>query len=197
MSNQDRERSRGASALAALLCALVAAGDTRAQSLDFCGCAGSANLVDFSSDDPTTWPAGSVLVNNVYTNCEDAIRVPLPPDGVLMFNSINVRQDARGCNLSLSFVNNAANTPVTLLVKGDVTIQSKGRINVSGFAGGDGSAGAAGAPGSPGPGGFAGGEGAYQIVNLAADGGTGVGPGGGGGGGASRARTPLPSVARS
>jgi len=190
MSNH-RERSRGAIALVALLCALLAAGNAGAQNLDFCGCAGIPNLVDFSSDDPATWPADSVLVNNVYESCEDAIRVPLPPDGVLMFNSIKVGPDARGCNVSLSFVNNAANTPVTLLVKGNVTIQSKGRINVSGFAGGDGSAGGAGVPGSPGPGGFAGGEGAYQIVNLAADGGTGVGPGGGAGGIASTHIAPI------
>jgi hypothetical protein len=192
MSNQRREQSRGAVALAALLCALVAVGDAGAQSFDFCGCAGSPNsLGNFSSADPSTWPPGTTLVNDFYGGCEDAIRVPLPADGVLVFDSITVVRDARGCNVSLSFVGNAANTAVTLLVKGDVTVQSQGRINASGLRAGDGSSGAAGAPGVGGPGGFAGGEGAYQIVNLGADGGTGVGPGGGVGGVASTHTPPL------
>ena len=194
MSNRDRERSRGVIALVAVLCTLLAAGDAGAQSFDFCGCEGSTNgLGSFSSSDPSTWPPGSTLVNNFYASCEDAIRIPLQPDGdgVLVFDSITVGLDARGCNLSMSFINNKANTPVTLLVKHDVTIQSGGRINVSGFPGGDGSAGAAGTPGGGGPGGFAGGDGAYQIVNLTADGGTGIGPGGGAGGIASTHIPPI------
>jgi hypothetical protein len=191
MSNRDRKRSRGALALVVVLSALLAAGNTRAQSSDFCGCAGSPNsLGSFSSGDPSTWPAGTTQMNDFYTGCEDALRVPVPADGVLVFDSIDVGPSSRGCNLSLSFVTNAANTPVTLLVKGNVTVRSNGRINVSALRGGDGSGGAAGSPGIGGPGGFAGGEGAYQIVNFGADGGSGVGPGGGTGGVASPRAAP-------
>jgi hypothetical protein len=132
------------------------------------------------SRDTTTWPANTVQRNDFFGGCEDAIEVPLPPDGVVVFDNIDMNgATIRGCNSNLTFSRNAANTPITILVKGNVTIRNSGRINVRGFAGGDGSSGAAGGPGLGGLGGFAGGEGAYQLVNFASIGGNGVGPGGG------------------
>lgn len=177
-----RTRTTIAATLTALL--LGAASVAEAQNTDFCGCAGSPNsLGAFVSFDQATWPAGTVQRNDFFGSCHDAIEVPLPPDGVVVFDSIDVnRTTSRGCNAHLTFSRNAANTPVTILVKGDVTIRNNGRITVNGFPGGAGTNGGAGQPGLGGLGGFAGGEGAYQIVNFANDGGSGVGPGGGIGG---------------
>jgi hypothetical protein len=178
---QERDRWNARSALAWTLVALFGAATASAQTTDFCGCAGSPNsLGAFVMTDTSTWPPGTVQRNDFFGGCEDGIEVPLPPDGVVVFDSIDVNgRSPRGCNANLTFSRNAANTPVTLLVKGDVTIRDSGRINVSGFPGGDASSGAAGPPGAGGLGGFAGGEGAYQIVNFATIGGNGIGPGGG------------------
>jgi hypothetical protein len=181
MQQQNRERSR--SGLALVLAALCAAGTAQAQTTDFCGCAGSPNsFKDFVSNDSATFPPGTDLapINDFFAGCQDAIRIPLPPDGVMVFDSFTVVGGSpRGCNLNVTFLRNAANTPATILVKGNVTIRSGGRINVSGFGGGFGTSGGAGGPGQGGTGGFAGGEGAYQIVNFATIGGNGIGPGGG------------------
>jgi len=178
---QERHRWSARNALAWILVALVGAGTASAQTTDYCGCAGSPNsLGAFVLNDTSTWPPGTVERDNFFAGCEDAVEVPLPPDGVVVFDSIDVTgRTARGCNGNLTFSRNAANTPVTLLVKGDVTIRDSGRINVSGFLGGDATSGAAGTPGAGGLGGFAGGEGAYQLVNFATVGGNGIGPGGG------------------
>lgn len=179
-------RSAIASALGALLlgASLIGSGAAEAQNTDFCGCAGNPDsLGAFVSFDQTTWPAGTVQRNDFFGGCQDAIEIPLPPDGVVVFDSIDVnRGTSRGCNAHLTFSRNAANTPVTILVKGDVTVRSNGRITVNGFPGGAGTNGGAGQPGLGGLGGFAGGEGAYEIVNFANIGGNGVGPGGGLGG---------------
>ncbi|HXH06874.1 MAG TPA: hypothetical protein VNI83_09825, partial [Vicinamibacterales bacterium] len=83
------------------------------------------------------------------------------------------------CHVEVAFGRNAANTPVTLLVKGDVTITSLGAFSVRGDNGVGGSFDAPGRGGLGGPGGFRGGDGAYQMVNLANNGGAGLGPGGG------------------
>jgi hypothetical protein len=178
---QERNRRSARNTLALILAALVGAGMASAQTTDFCGCAGSPqSLGAFVSNDPATWPAGTIgPQNDVFGGCEDRILLPMPADGVLVFDSMTFGADPRGCNLHVAFAGNAANTPVTLLVKGDLTITGNGRINVSGGGGGSGSPGGAGLPGGGGPGGFAGGEGAYQIVNFASTGGNGVGPGGG------------------
>jgi hypothetical protein len=175
-----------AAALGALLLGalLIGPAAAEAQNMDFCGCAGSPDsLGAFVSFDEATWPAGTVQRNDVFGGCQDAIEIPLPPDGVVVFDSIDVnRTTSRGCNAHVTFSRNAANTPVTVLVKGDVIVRSGGRITVSGFPGGRGTNGGAGQPGLGGVGGFAGGEGAYEIVNFANIGGNGVGPGGGLGG---------------
>lgn len=180
----DRQR-RGTArvALGLVLGALVSAGSALAQSTDFCGCAGSpGSLGNFATGDSGTWPPGTVARLEYFGSYADAVEVPLPPDGVLVFDSLTVNGLAgRGKYgpIALSFARNAANTPVTILVKGDVTIADNNRIRVGGLSGGPGTAGDAGGPGQGGPGGFAGGQGAYAIVNFAEIGGNGIGPGGG------------------
>lgn len=115
--------------------------------------------------------------------------IQLPPDGRLNYTTINIP-----AGVSITFLPNAANTPVYLLAQGDVTID--GSIDVSGKAG-DALRG-----GVPGPGGFAGG---MPGVNGGAPG-DGLGPGAGlagsadgsipGGGGAygTRGGTLCPSI---
>jgi hypothetical protein len=161
--------------------ALCTAGAAQAQNTDFCGCAGNPNsLGNFVSSNESSWPVGTFRRIDRFGGCEDAVEIPLPPDGVLVFDSFTVAGTTpRGCNTHVTFTPNAANTPVTILVKGNVTIGSSGRITVSGFPGGNGTNGGSGVPGLGGPGGFAGGEGAYQLANFASIGGNGVGPGGG------------------
>jgi hypothetical protein len=183
---QERNRRSWWSAIAVVLVAVFAAGTAGAQATtDICGCEGSASLGPIVvATGVTTLPPGSDItpIQNFFPGgCDDALRVPVTTvDGVMVFDSISISGNSpRGCRLHVTFTRNAGNTPVTLLVKGDVTIGSNGRINVSGFDGGSGSSGIAGSPGQGGAGGFAGGEGAYQVVNFAAIGGNGVGPGGG------------------
>lgn len=89
-------------------------------------------------------------------------------DGVLNFTTINVAS-----GVTVWFTRNVANTPVTLLATGNVTIS--GTIEVSGS-----SAPGWGRPGQGGPGGFDGGAGGDGLTVTV--GGTGLGPGGGGGG---------------
>jgi hypothetical protein len=81
--------------------------------------------------------------------------------------------------ITVKYTRNAANTPVTMLATGNVTIA--GTIDVSGDNGGPGASGAVLAPngGRGGPGGFDGGSGSNGQVGI--KGGDGLGPGGGGG----------------
>lgn len=164
--------------LAALL---LAAGDAGAQTaMDFCGCEGSPeSLGDFVSSDMATWPAGTVDLDN---GCYPNIRIPVPESGVLIFDSFTVSDRRTSCgnrDAGVTFLRNAANTPVTLLIRGDLVVERGDWISVTGGAGSNGSSGSNGVGGQGGPGGFAGGDGAYQLSNLASDGGAGVGPGGG------------------
>jgi len=187
---QERERRigrtlrLGAAIVAALL--LVAPGSSRAQpaaELDICGCAGSPDsLGDFNSNDDSTWPEGTIFVGS--STCNPVFRIPAPPDGVLVFDSFTIdRSTDVGCGVRTTvefiFLRNQANTPITLLVKGNFFLGSGDALTVSGGSGSNGTTGAAGVGGNGGAGGFAGGDGAYQVSNGAADGGAGVGPGGG------------------
>jgi hypothetical protein len=112
------------------------------------------------------------------------MEIPLPADGVMVFNSLNLveRPPYIGYGLTIRFVRNAANTPVTILVSGDVNIGPSVQLVVSGVDGVAGSTNALGQGGLGGPGGFRGGDGGYQLVNFGAIGGAGLGPGGGAGG---------------
>lgn len=102
--------------------------------------------------------------------------VQLPPDGIFNYTSVNIP-----AGVTITYIKNAANTPVTILVSGDATIA--GTINVSATQ----PAGIS-DPGIGGPGGYNGGRGGqpggntsnwvngYSGSNI---GRAGVGPGGG------------------
>jgi hypothetical protein len=98
--------------------------------------------------------------------------VPLSASGTFNFTTINVP-----AGVTVKFTRNAANTPVTLLATGAVTIA--GTIDVSGSAGLAGLLGTSVVQnaGAGGPGGFDGGNGTNALVTSA--GGSGLGPGGG------------------
>jgi len=104
-------------------------------------------------------------------------QLQVPPSGVFNFANVNIPS-----GVTVTFKNNATNTPVTILASGDVTIA--GTIDVDGNwstpvgASGDGNIGDDGLPGAGGPGGYAGGRGGAPGEV----GGTGLGPGGGTGG---------------
>jgi len=147
--------------------------------LDICGCEAAPSLGTFDTSDPTTYPPGTTVVSGFN------IIIPLPEDGILIFDAFSVTTNEFGGAVSVQFEPNAANTPVTVLVKGDATIGGSSSMTLGGQAGTPGSFGAAGVGGLGGPGGFRGGDAAFELVNLANDGGAGFGPGGGAAGTAS------------
>ena len=177
MTDRTQARARSLTLRAALVAAAIAASLSAPmlaqQVLDICGCANTPNLQPFDADVPSTYPPG--------TTATGTFTIPIPPDGVLRFSSFRF---VRCQGLTLS--RNAANTPVTLLVAGDVTIGSScgccHSLDLSGANGSGGNTAVAGVGGIGGPGGFRGGDGAYQGVNFQAIGGAGFGPGGGDGG---------------
>ena len=146
------------------------------QVLDICGCAGTPGLTAFNAGDPTTYPPGTSGCTGPCT--QGAITMALPPDGVLRFSSFTMNGF-----FSLSFFQNTANTPVTILVAGDVLIQSTigccNNVIVNGAAGSSGTASTAGVGGAGGNGGFRGGDGSALQINGFDVGGAGFGPGGG------------------
>lgn len=147
--------------------------------LDVCGCKNNpASLGNFDSKDTSTYPPGTT------SNAVNTMEIPLPADGVLVFNSINLveRPPYIGYGLTVRFIRNAGNTPVTLLVNGDVNIGQSVTLTVAGDDGASGSTNVLGKGGIGGPGGFRGGDGGYQLVNFGRIGGAGLGPGGGAGG---------------
>lgn len=139
------------------------------QALDICGCATIPGLKAFDSRDPATHPPGTIVTASTVT-------LPLPEDGVLKFSSFFARHHIR-------FGRNAANTPVTILVSGDVTLDNEfgccWALVVSGEPGRDGNSSIAGVGGLGGQGAFRGGDGANQTINGAAIAGAGFGAGGG------------------
>lgn len=111
-------------------------------------------------------------------------QIVLPPSGILQYTSINIPT-----GVTVTFKKNVLNTPVQLLVTGDVSIV--GSIDVRGGSGkasgtaGDGNQADDGIPGVGGPGGYDGGRGGKDDLQNRAEptrGGAGLGPGGGGGG---------------
>lgn len=167
---------RGRTLILAL--ALLPVAPTIAQeAADLCGCARDTALRPFNAGDPRTYPPGT-------TGCSAAcdagtIVLPLPPDGALRFSSFT----ADGA-FTIGFTPNAANTPATLLVSGDVTLRARtccGTLTVAGTPGTVGTAQAVGTGGPGGPGAWRGGRGHGQPLGLGAltPGGNGEGPGGG------------------
>jgi hypothetical protein len=115
---------------------------------------------------------GALGALNVTTNTT----LTTPPDGVFHYTTITIN-----AGVTLKFMRNAANTPITLLATGNVTIN--GIIDIAGtLAGGalNGATALFSNGGIGGPGGFDGGGGATGIASTT--GGNGLGPGGGGGG---------------
>jgi hypothetical protein len=94
------------------------------------------------------------------------IAVQVPPSGVFNYTTVTIPS-----GITVTYIRNANNTPVTILASGDVNID--GTISLDGQSGN-----AAGFAGQGGPGGFAGGP---AGINGSA-GSIGDGPGGGGGG---------------
>lgn len=94
--------------------------------------------------------------------------IPLPPDGRLEFTTINIP-----AGVEITFIRNAANTPVYLLASGDVVIDGKVDVSAEQAVTANGAAPFRGSFG--GPGGFNGGMPGVQG-NLP---GNGYGPGGG------------------
>jgi len=162
----------------ALVCLVAATTPALAQGVvDLCGCARDT-LNAFDASDPQTYPAGS-------TGCASACKsgtivLALPPDGVLRFS----RMVVDGA-FTISFRPNSANSPVTLLVAGDVLLRGStccGTLTVAGSSGAAATvARGVGVGGNGGPGAFRGGRGHGQPVGIGAltPGGNGEGPGGG------------------
>ena len=110
--------------------------------------------------------------------------VQLPPNGVLNYRGVNIP-----VGVTVRFKRNATNTPVTMLVAGDVVIA--GTINLDGEAApptgrvqGNDDFLDDGLPGKGGAGGFDGGHGGLPASSQCV-GSRGLGPGGGGGGSSS------------
>ncbi len=101
--------------------------------------------------------SGSTGVDGDF-NPPVTIEVPLPPSGVFNFRSVNIP-----LGVPVTFSRNATNTPIVMLVQGDVTVA--GTIDISGKPGadvgpaGDGNRADDGTPGQGGPGGLDGGYG--------------------------------------
>src|SRR5262245_12588668 len=145
-----------------------------AQQIDICGCKNNpGNLGTFDTLNQATWPPGTL-------SAVRSIQIPLPADGVMVFSGMNlqVRPSDAGL-LTVSFIKNAANTPVSLLVDGNVTLATSTTLTVVGDTGVSAGTNTLGTGGNGGPGGGRGGDGAYQLVNFAAIGGAGLRPGGG------------------
>jgi hypothetical protein len=162
--------------IALIVAAAALAWPAMAQTLpDLCGCRDlPGSHGNFDTRTASTWPPGTILSFGV-------IMIPLPADGVLVFDSMHLEQGGPlpCCSIQVGFQRNAANTPVTILVKGDVFIAGNATMVLKGADGPSGTADSGGAGGLGGPGGFRGGDGAYRIGNGASDGGAALGPGGG------------------
>ena len=132
-----------------------------------------ATMVGGSPALAQTFNSGSTGADGAFNPPPGFTTLALPPSGVLNFTTVNIAAFA-----TVKIGRNAANTPVTILASGNVTIG--GIIDIRGADGafskvnisGTGSNGGAG-----GPGGFDGGSGATAVVSTV--GGAGLGPGGG------------------
>lgn len=142
------------------------------QVLDICGCGSIPNLPAFDSRNAATHPPGTIVTGTTVT-------LQVPVDGIFRFSSFYARNH-------LKFTANARNTPVTILVAGDVTLESTTGccwdFDVRGQGGSSGTTNAAGIGGLGGPGAFRGGDGASRLIYGLSIGGAGFGGGGGQGG---------------
>ncbi|TAK07106.1 MAG: hypothetical protein EPO39_07295 [Candidatus Manganitrophaceae bacterium] len=117
-----------------------------------------------------TFNSGSTGADGVFSPATNTV-LTMPPDGVFNFTTINIPS-----GVSVTFNPNAANTPVTLLASGDITIA--GVINVNGSTGQTRTGVIFSPGGAGGPGGFSGGDGGIGGATPI-PGSAGRGPGGG------------------
>ena len=145
---------------------------------DICGCEGHPqSLGAFDASDSSTYPLGTTTSGSCGSF---SITIPLPEDGVMVFESFTAFVgNCFGPDTTIRFRRNAANTPVTMLVAGNVTIGSRVVLNIQGNDGSSGQSTVNGRGGSPGNGGFRGGDGGYRDLFGFGQGGAGLGAGGG------------------
>ncbi len=147
------------------------------QVIDLCGCAGDPTLQPFNAGNPATYPPGTSGCSGPCSS--GTIILGLPDDGVLRFSSFT----ADG-SFFIGFSRNPSNTPVTILVSGNILLRGLSccfSMNVSGNDGSSGTSSTAGVGGTGGNGGFKGGDGAALAINGTSTGGAGLGPAGGAG----------------
>lgn len=119
-----------------------------------------------------TYNSGSTGADGAFAPTANTT-LTLPPNGIFNFTTVNIP-----AGVTVTFAKNSANTPVTMLATGDVTVA--GAIDVSGLSGVPPlvSGPIVSSGGAAGPGGFSGGQGgARGATNNAAS--AGQGPGGG------------------
>jgi hypothetical protein len=113
-----------------------------------------------------TFDSGSTGADGALNPTADT-QLQVPAGGVFNFTTVDIPS-----GVTVTFVPDAANSPVTLLASGNVTISGTISINGGNGAGG----GAGGLGGTGGPGGYRGGSGTDDATVT---GGYGLGPGGG------------------
>lgn len=128
--------------------------------------------------------SGSTGADGALATTVGTLEVQVPESGILNYTSVNI-----AAGTTLKFKKNKLNTPVYLLVSGNVTIA--GTIDIRGqdakhvgtYA--DGNLADDAIPGTGGPGGYEGGRGGRDDISMRPEiirGGSGLGPGGGKGG---------------
>ncbi len=116
-----------------------------------------------SITDVVAYESGSTGADGAFSPTEN-MELNLPPSGIFNFTSIDIPE-----GVTVTFGNNATNTPVVLLAQGNVAIAGTLDLN-----GGNGSASVSG-----GPGGFDGGRGGpFYAAGSNFSGSAGLGPGG-------------------
>jgi hypothetical protein len=141
-------------------------------------------LAAFASNMAWAFNSGSTGADGALAPTVGTVEIQVPESGILNYTSINIPQ-----GVTVKFKKNTSNTPVHLLVSGNVTIA--GTIDIRGENGrhvgtyADGNQADDGIPGAGGPGGFDGGRGGRDDLAMRPEiirGGSGLGPGGGKGG---------------
>ncbi len=126
---------------------------------------GLLTILCASASAQNTFGSGSTGADGAFAPTQN-MTIPLPDTGVFNYTTVTIPS-----GITITYIRNAKNTPVTILASGDV--QLSGTIILNGQSGND-----DGAQGLAGPGGNGGGAGGI----IQSTGSPGDGPGGGGGG---------------
>ena len=132
-----------------------------------------ASVVEASPAFAQTFNSGSTGADGAFNPPVGTTTLSPPQSGTFNFTTVNVPTGA-----TVRFTRNAANTPVTILASGNVTIA--GVVDIRGTDGGASKINGTivgGNGGAGGPGGYDGGSGAAAVMSPT--GGAGLGPGGG------------------